>query len=556
MSGGTRRRAVHETVARTRPWRVGVRRDGPSLMSIFRGKGPHSAADEELGKGASGPASGIPVSWLLAAMLLILAAQNLLLWRFLGHSSLWAYGFGGLAVAGLTYAPLRGWLGGPPSIISYRLLLFCLLLATALLLLGGQGRLFYANLDWQVRDAVLRDLTLYPWPYVYADRGELELLRAPLGIYLTPAALGKALGVGAAGIALLIQNIFLTGGFLAVASVLFETKRARIWAVTVFVLFSGMDIIGTWIVQANSGRFEPIDHIEFWSGLQYSSHITLLFWVPQHGLAGWIGALFFLLWRQEKVKLGLLLAAVPTLALWSPLAAMGVVPFAAYAGMSELLRRRIRLFDLAVPAVAVLLAAPGLAYLAADGDSVGMRIQAPFLVQFATFTALEVLPFVAAVLILTPRPRYGSPDFVITAACLILIPFVRVGEGYDFMMRVSIPAFAILAVLVADALSRERLGQLPPFPRLVAYCLILTLLIGMATPLLELRRAFAFRPPPMTRCNLINSANQVSGLDKTSGSTYFASLEKVPALIRPADPAVIRERGRGACWSRPWQTPA
>ena len=37
----------------------------------------------------------------------------------------------------------------------------CFAIGFILLLLGREGRLFYANVDWQVRDAILRDMTVH-----------------------------------------------------------------------------------------------------------------------------------------------------------------------------------------------------------------------------------------------------------------------------------------------------------------------------------------------------------------------------------------------------------
>ena len=192
----------------------------------------------------------------------------------------------------------------------------------------------------------------------------------------------------------------------------------------------------------------------------------------------------------------------------------------------------------------------------ADGDSVGIRPEGLGLAQYGLFTVMEVLPFLAAVLILSPKLRFGLPTYAITAACLLIIPFIRVGEAYDFMMRVSIPALAILSVMLADALSGQRMSRLPPLRRMAALLACVILAIGMVTPLLELRRAFAFLPPPLTRCNLVNSMRQVTGLEQTSGATYFASIEKVPAPIRPRNPLLVREQAGPPCWTRPWQSRA
>src|SRR5476651_2568561 len=68
---------------------------------------------------------------------------------------------------------------------------------------GGTAHFVFANADWHVRDAVLHDLVLSPWPVGYgAMDGHESMLRAPLAYYLTAAFVGKCLGLTAAHLAL------------------------------------------------------------------------------------------------------------------------------------------------------------------------------------------------------------------------------------------------------------------------------------------------------------------------------------------------------------------
>jgi hypothetical protein len=63
----------------------------------------------------------------------------------------------------------------------------------------GSHHLLYSTVDWQIRDAVLRDLASGPWPVAYLDaKGETWLLRAPLGFYLPAGLAGRLLGLPAA----------------------------------------------------------------------------------------------------------------------------------------------------------------------------------------------------------------------------------------------------------------------------------------------------------------------------------------------------------------------
>ena len=80
--------------------------------------------------------------------------------------------------------------------VQVRTLAACAAVALVLCLLGGEGHVFYANDDWLTRDAVLADMARHPFPIVYTHKGSDFLLRAPLGMYMLPAAIGQTFGLG------------------------------------------------------------------------------------------------------------------------------------------------------------------------------------------------------------------------------------------------------------------------------------------------------------------------------------------------------------------------
>lgn len=479
----------------------------------------------------------LPGSWLIALLVGWLGVDQLLLWRFLDVMPFWAYGLGALLIGVLCVAIIwsaRSFAG--PTRATW---LICIGVATMLLALGGEGRFFYANIDWQVRFAVLRDMSVNPWPFVYTARGEPDLLRAPIGMFLIPALAAKALGGRAADIVLLVQNSLLTGTLLALGSTLFATRRARLIAPAVVIGFSGLDALGRILFRGGLS-----DHLENWAYLQYSSTITQAFWVPQHALAGWIGALAFLLWRAEKLPLGVYLALLPLTALWSPLGLMGAMPFAALAGVRSLRAHAIRPADIALPALTTLLCIPGLLYLSAAGDGVGIRLMAIAPLQWGLFELLEVLVYVLPLALLVRPQRRGNDTLALLTLWLIAIPFVQIGASTDFMMRGSIAALTILAVMVADALLNAPRARLP---------LVLLLAIGSITGIVEIRRALVHAAAPQVRCSLFKAWQQSFG--DFPITSYVAPLDKMPPLVRSASPDPVSAAEPARCWDGPWHHP-
>lgn len=491
----------------------------------------------------------VPNGWLIALLAAWLGLDQLLLWRFLDLPS-WACIFGAVMVAVLCGAIVRCTPAdkGPSPLT----LLICCGIALLLLIFGGEGRFLYANIDWQVRFAVLRDLRINPWPFVYETGAAQDLLRAPIGMFLLPAVAGKAGGAVVADLALLGQNAVLMGIVMALGSTLFDTQRGRILALMVFIAFSGMDALGRLLFRGGLS-----DHIENWSYLQYSSTLTLMFWVPQHALAGWIGAAGFLLWRTGRAPLAPWLALLPLTALWSPLGLMGALPFAALAGISTLARRALRPADIALPALATLLSIPSLLYLAAGaaaGMGMGMEIGGAPLLQWALAILLEILIYALPLFFFARKGHFGLDTLIVATIWLLCVPFVRIGWSTDFMTRASIAALAVLALLVADALLTR--------PRLRPW-LIAPLLVGMVTGWHEIRRAFVHPLAPAVRCNLVRIWDFEAlelGFRKPDDppspkGTYLAPLANVPALVRPIAPHPAKADDPVRCWDGHWYHP-
>lgn len=490
----------------------------------------------------------IPMPVLLVAMFAALGSSHVLLWRFLGIGSI------ALSAAGIfcLCAILWGVLRTPSDVVaaqapSLRAWFTCVGIATVLLMLSGEGRFFYANVDWQVRNAVLHDMSVNPWPFVYLDGQTELLLRAPLGMYFLPAASAKLLGDGSADIVLLVQNALLIGTMLTAAVPLFDRTRDRLLALAVFVAFSGLDVVGAILAHGFT-----LDHLELWAGrLEYSSTITLMFWVPQHAIAGWFGTVCYLLWRKGIVPARLVLIATPLAVLWSPLAMIGLVPFAAHAGLDLVFRRTVRPLDIALPALAVAVSIPALRYLGADPDAVGFHHYDIPLVVWALFLLIEVVPFIYPLAVVAVRQRRLDPTFAIVTAILVFVPFVQVGAAIDLMMRASIPALAILAVFVTHRL----LADDAEYRR----WLVIMLVIGGATGAMELSRAFREPPAPATHCTMFDAwdyGSKVHGGTPIPKGSYLARLDLVPAMVRPHAPSIAPAYSGQSCWTSPWPRPS
>jgi hypothetical protein len=382
-------------------------------------------------------------------------------------------------------------------------------------LYGGTGHWVFANADWHIRDAVLHDLVIGAWPVGYGlEGGGSILLRAPIGYYLPAALVGKVAGLAAAHIALSIwtaagATLFL----LQVLSLMPRKVGAALASVAVIASFSGLDAIGTMLrVPGAIDHWDVTRHLEWWAArYQYSSMTTQLFWVPNHALGAWLAT--GLLGRQRAADAvdSLLPITLVAVALWSPLAALGLVPFVLWRVWDVSMRgRSIQLFHPRIWAPALAVGLVIAAYLTLDagripkgwtigGHGFGAAAITDDLWRQAEFFLLEA-GFLGFAILSIRRSAV-----VILALCVLaVLPFGSFGGANDFVMRVSIPSLTVLAIGACLALFARPIAggtSAAPAPitaslRVKKAALVGLLLIGAVTPFQEFARAAALDPWP------------------------------------------------------------
>ncbi len=465
------------------------------FSSISTGRAPATALD---------PLDRLAVAYLVLPLLIFLIGW-LELWVAMPLVGCAAYAIRSLAV------PRTG--SAPTHPVTRLQLSVAVTVAGAWTLLGGADHIFFANADWHVRDAVLHDLVVSPWPVGYGVVDGLEsLLRAPVAYYLPAALVGKLAGLSAAHVTMGLWTALGAALFLLQALSLTPSRLGVALAVsTLVVMFSGLDIVGNLLNDGPRFRndWNITTHLEWWAGkYQYSSMTTQLFWVPNHALGGWL--LIGLLYRNAHNTAfdSALPLCVVALALWSPLTAVGILPFVFWkmvcaAGDGRLwglLRPQLW-----VPACIVGIVVAG--YLVLDAGRVpkGVAVAgsaeaaALDLLQQAQFFLLEA-GFIGAAILWMRR----SPEVSIALAVLAVLPFVYLGGGNDFVMRASIPS---LTVLVISACLVCFDGA--PADRSLRKTLVLGVLltIGAMTPVAEFARAVMLPAWPINMQATLTGAN-------------------------------------------------
>ena len=431
------------------------------------------------------------------------------------------------------------------------LALAALAVGALLTLLSGVGHVVWQTDDWTVRDAMLIDLERYAWPVSYALGDRTGVLRAPLGMYMVPGFVGRLLGAGAGEAALFVQNALLFAACLYAFATTAPKGRAQWIVIGLFVVFSGLDSLA-WakrIVDGTPGNL-LLPHLDPWpGGLQFTSHMSQLFWVPHHALGGWACVAAFQAWRVGRAPALLMAPVWAASVFWSPLAAAGMIPFLIFAFVCDLLDGKLRAADFATALAAGLGAAPAAAFLTLDAQTIEkgfLDFTSPTTLQsYGANFLLKAAPWLALAWEATRgKDRRTIAEFLLIFLALLAIPTYRLGFANDFAMRVSIPALALLALRAAPAIAVRADA---PLRRKATAGIIVAL--AAITPGVEIWRNVTEVAQPMSACNLLEAMSE--GPAKKAPKNYYiadaASFAAMKDLFRAPEAAPLQRRIE-ACW--------
>ncbi len=384
-------------------------------------------------------------------------------------------------------------------LFTFRHLLLLLLSSIVWLSLAGVGEIGFQRGDWVKHESILRDLIDLPWPVVYDFYGDPVPLVYYIAFYLPAAVVGKIAGWAEAQIALFIWTF--VGLSLAMLWFWVLVRKLAYWVLLIFIFFSGLDVLGRILASWLGWATESWERIERWGiYFEYSSNASLLYWVPNQALTGWIAVgltLYAILHlRQRRITwlpLGLSL-------LGTPFVTVGLVPYllAEFLGSQEPLGARLRRYlSWSNLCGLLLLFGVGLFYLSKlDRVSSLWQAELPHGFFLSTYSGRNLSGFGVVLLFglvevglyalllfksMKFEQRLWRWFFAATLVYLSLLPLYTFGIYNDLAMRGSIPALFCLAVLVARAIGRKAL-DLP-----LRLAIGVALVLGAGTAIIESR---------------------------------------------------------------------
>ncbi|MBC7878115.1 MAG: hypothetical protein H7Y59_13175 [Anaerolineales bacterium] len=378
--------------------------------------------------------------------------------------------------------------------IYYSRTTFYFLLFTGLwVFISGVGGYAFQNWDHHWRNAVLRDLITYDWPVIYSapERGPIKMLVYYVGYWLPSALVGKAFGFGAANFFLFLWTWL--GVFLTALHLRLKLKASLNKIALLLILFSGMDAIGTLFLEGDYPTlWPPIQHLEIWAGnLQYSSFTTQLFWVFNQAVPAWLCCILImesnsLLFEIQEQAPALHTQIFRKIFIWSlcfffaPLASIGLLPYLLiqfFKGRDiKSLFKNIRL-DILLASVVIVISS--YLYFSSNAAAQERGLQTIAMNEFFAFFLLE-----GGILWLVLAPsKWRDARWVITGLLLLMIPFIQIGTGRDFVMRASIAPLFYLMIMTGEVIFQTTTT------RTLRFTLYVLLLLGALTPLYEINRS-------------------------------------------------------------------
>ncbi len=391
-----------------------------------------------------------------------------------------------ITMAGALLLAIKSANGSYKLALSKKTIIITIGIAFVWCFLAGQGGFWYQSSDHAYRNAIFKDLIYHPWPVVFEKYD--VLLNYYVGYWIVPALFGKIflfmtrsreVAWLVARIALLLWSVLnITICFLLLSNVLkCKTTKRFFSAVLVFICFSGLDILGIYLLNKKAGL-----HLEWWcSGYQYSAFTVCLFWVYNQAVPAWIATLLLLSERRIEnfAFCGLCIL------ISSPIPLFGLFPLYLVTWLEELIKSKEKIviikkvvsiqniiacliifpiclvyfstnaainmkdisqkgFSSAVEKTESALATNHIRQASHTSCLSAERIKS--CIKLAVFFMVEAGIYILLLL----KKQKKSLLFWCLILELLIIPFIHIGTSHDFCMRASIPPLIVLMTMTFE----------------------------------------------------------------------------------------------------------
>lgn len=391
--------------------------------------------------------------------------------------------------------------------------IFVIIFGFIMIYYTGIGGFSYQYYDHWARNAIYYDLRKYDWPVIYDLSKQSEYIKNIVGeskvslVYyftwwLVPSLFSKLLFPNNEFLSNVLLFLHAYWGYLLIIYNLTKiTNKTTIIIPIVFILFSGMDLIGIFtssiinnfsINNLNSTihnfladsniAFNLEEQIEDWDGAQFSSNITSLYNVFNQFIPIYIIMELFLQLKNNKYFIALLSLTFP----FSPWSGIGVALYIIFATLNKEYEfiKSINLYNIIIPICIIIIF--GLFYHGSSSSDLKLILNYKLLSfhGFIRFVNKVIFEFFIYYIIMKKyilKKKYS----LITLVALILFIIINDTTG-NINMRASFPALAILSIYFIDFCTQKMNFK---NNKKETFILIIIILITSSSPIHEIYKS-------------------------------------------------------------------
>lgn len=374
--------------------------------------------------------------------------------------------------------------------------------------LSGIGKFVFQNEDHAYRNTIFNLLVEEKWPVavskISGGESSLRVMVYYIGFWLPSAIVGKVFGLRCG---YYFQAVWaLVGIVLVYYLVCAIFKRLSVWPLFLIIFFSGLDIIGEYLIGTDFHTMSSSLHLEWWSiPYQFSSMTTQLFWVFNQAIPAWLCTALICIDKKNRslvfiLSFLMLSSTMPFIGVFLLVAFMVLKRSLstitdAYKHNKQSLDAKIRkelkdIFTVQNVLGGGIVGITSFLYL--FSNTAGTYIMKEntrgpqfddSIMKWLVFLIVEIGVYCVVLY------KYHKSDglFYFIVGCLCIMPWIRVGYSNDFCMRATVPMLFILMLMVIDALYKSYHSR----EYAVFAALIIAVIIGSFTPVHEFTRTIS-----------------------------------------------------------------
>lgn len=377
----------------------------------------------------------------------------------------------------------------------YRTIIIAFIIFAWVMFSGVGGFIWQNVFDHKFRNAFFVDLVNRPWPVIIGNKALVYYS----GFWMPAVLVGKIFGL-TAGYAFQVFWAFL-GIFIAFFMICEYLKKVKVRNLLILIFYSGLDILMVYInnrlllkpeyAMEISEIFKNATHIELtFFVFNSSSNTTLLFWLYNQIVPFWVGMMLLLKCQSTK-SIGFIYALMLLFSPFPLVPLTFVVLYFIFRKNEEIVEKNLiknafKKIKYAISfdnIVSSILLAIIVIYFKSNISVNKLQLlelkQNTFL-EFAIYFIFEYVVYLVFII----KKNYKDPILYILGALTIFMPFITLGNSYDFAWRTCIPFAFYIMLLVMKEFNSDNTHKF------VKVILFLVLAVGAVTPFLEFERTY------------------------------------------------------------------